>query len=927
MSTRRSASPLLVALTAAGAVAGCGGGDSSTNPDPGRRSFTVVVSPASVSLSSLGETRQMTVAVTDDAGGTVSSLGVSWSAPDPSVAVVSAGGLVMAEGNGTGRVIATFQGFADTAEVVVQQLPDSVRVTPDSLVLPGPGAVDTVNAAVTDALGSALDGASVSWATSDSTVVTVDADGVIEGRMGGTAVLTASAGALATAVPVRVVPPPSVASTALRAGVINVGYRGTLEVDGGQPPYSWTLSTGALPPGLALEAGTGLISGIPTELGSWAFTVGVTDARAQEASGEVSIEVGTTSVAPLVGDVEPAVLVEGETAAINGAGFDPDPAGNALTVGGRAAQVLTASATRITFTVPPADCLPVRSEALALVTAEGADELDVPVRPSGLMELEVGEAAWSQGCVHLPEAAAGARYMVGIMSGSEVPSSVTGATLQGLAAPEPAAPAQDPAASLLRPIRTTPVAAPVAVQRRVTASAEIPEALLLHTRAEAEVRASEREILARLGPESVARPGVGLSAAPAASPVTGDTLTLKVPIRSSNNLCTNFSSVRTVVRHAGDALIFAEDLANPVVNAFTPAQLVAFDSLYARSIATTLDSYFGTMSDLDQNGRLIVLITKEVNESGGILGFVWSGDFFDPASCPASDQGELFYGLAPDPAGVFGTARTVDDVLRIYPGLIAHEATHVVQLGRIVMGGARSKTSWEIEGGATLTEQVVGFLERGHVPGSNLGWTDIQAADPPGWFRDWWADGAYYFGYSSSGKVGGAPELCSWAGRESEGNTGPCSNGRAPYGVPSNFLRMLMDRYGPTYPGGEAALINALTGSGERGMSNVATVVGEDFRRVVAYFSIALWADGVVGDWITSWDVADVYQSLVPDARLQPYTNTDAVPRIPASVRALSTQYVDWTPAGGHPPMALKLGDGADGPAPEPMFFWILRVN
>jgi hypothetical protein len=564
---------------------------------------------------------------------------------------------------------------------------------------------------------------------------------------------------------------------------------------------------------------------------------------------------------------------------------------------------------------------------VGVVTAEGSDELGTPIRPTGLMDLQVGEAAWSQDCLHLPAASDGARYMVGVMSGSEVPSAVTGATLSGLPGPEPAAPGTGNASSLLLPIRPGPVAAPSAVSPRGGASVDVPEARLLHARAEAELRTAERALISRLGSTAVAWPDAGPQAVPAAAPVLGDTLTLKVPTRGSTNLCQNFTQVRAVVRHAGDGLIFAEDLENPLLNAFTPEQLAEFDLVYARSTKPTLDNYFGTMSDLDQNERLIVLVTKKVNESSGILGFVWSGDFYDSASCPASDQGELFYGVAPDPLGDVDRVRSVEDILRIYPGLIAHEATHVVQLGRIVMGNASGKTSWEIEGGATLTEQVVGFVEEGHTPGLDLGWREIQAADPPGWFRDWWNDGAYYFGYRTSGKAPGAPELCSWAGRASEGNDGPCLNGRAPYGVPSNFLRMLMDRYGPSYPGGEAALINALTGSGERGMANVASVVGEDFRRPLAYFSIALWADGRVGDWITSWNVADVYGNLVPDARLEPYTSDASVPSVQASVRALSTQYVDWTPAGGHPPLALRLEDTAGGPAPEPMFFWVLRVN
>jgi hypothetical protein len=56
-----------------------------------------------------------------------------------------------------------------------------------------------------------------------------------------------------------------------------VAYSDQLTVTGGTSPYTWSVSTGTLPPGLTLGASTGLLSGTPTTAGTYSFTVKVTD--------------------------------------------------------------------------------------------------------------------------------------------------------------------------------------------------------------------------------------------------------------------------------------------------------------------------------------------------------------------------------------------------------------------------------------------------------------------------------------------------------------------------------------------------------------------------------------------------------------------------------------------------------------------------
>ena len=74
-----------------------------------------------------------------------------------------------------------------------------------------------------------------------------------------------------------------VTTTSLTNGTNGLAYHQTLTASGGQPPYSWTNTSGALPPGLTL-ATNGLISGTPTTNGAFNFTAQVTDTLSETAT-------------------------------------------------------------------------------------------------------------------------------------------------------------------------------------------------------------------------------------------------------------------------------------------------------------------------------------------------------------------------------------------------------------------------------------------------------------------------------------------------------------------------------------------------------------------------------------------------------------------------------------------------------------------
>ena len=69
----------------------------------------------------------------------------------------------------------------------------------------------------------------------------------------------------------------SMTTTTLPSATQNASYSQTLAAAGGAPPYTWSITSGALPTGLTLTPNTGVISGTPTGTGTSSFTAQVTD--------------------------------------------------------------------------------------------------------------------------------------------------------------------------------------------------------------------------------------------------------------------------------------------------------------------------------------------------------------------------------------------------------------------------------------------------------------------------------------------------------------------------------------------------------------------------------------------------------------------------------------------------------------------------
>jgi len=270
---------------------------------------------------------------------------------------------------------------------------------------------------------------------------------------------------------------------------------------------------------------------------------------------------------------------------------------------------------------------------------------------------------------------------------------------------------------------------------------------------ESRVRAFERTKLT-LRSRSIGFGPSGLSArrsaqvSALAGPAVGDRINVKIPNAATTNLCDSFISTQAIVASVSQkAILMVDTLDGPPLLLFSQSQLDSITLEFDLVTYPTDAAYFGTPTDVNGDGHIIMLFTGQINKltppntTGGFVGgFFFAGDFFPTVAtptaqaCAESNGAEIFYLLAPDPTGAkYGNIRSASSVRQGTRGTIAHEFQHMINAGNRFQNPQVSsfESTWLDEALAHFAEDAVGRVQRSFTDLQTLTFNDVLPCNTP----------------------------------------------------------------------------------------------------------------------------------------------------------------------------------------------------
>jgi hypothetical protein len=170
---------------------------------------SIVITPGTPEFASLHDSVPVTGSARDALNGVVPDVRLVWQSRNAPVASIADSGvgsqvLVVAQTNGTARIVVTGDGVSDSVTATVRQVAISLSVSPDTATFDRLGAAVTPTVTGADARGNPLAASAINWTSQAPGIATVAGTGAITSTGGGATRVIATSGAVADTVHVVV---------------------------------------------------------------------------------------------------------------------------------------------------------------------------------------------------------------------------------------------------------------------------------------------------------------------------------------------------------------------------------------------------------------------------------------------------------------------------------------------------------------------------------------------------------------------------------------------------------------------------------------------------------------------------------------------------------------------------------------------------
>ncbi len=419
-------------------------------------------------------------------------------------------------------------------------------------------------------------------------------------------------------------------------------------------------------------------------------------------------------------------------------------------------------------------------------------------------------------------------------------------------------------------------------------------------------------------------------AAVAPFPAPPDTLNQQRSFSVCSNLtCSVFKRITATAQAVQSTLVIYVDNAAPA-NGLSSFDLDTLARVFDGKLYAVDTTAFGRESDVDGNGKVIVLMTPLVNKlvtkkacedptGGFVAGFFFGADI-DPfyASDSRFNHAEVFYSLVADRDSVLSCPHSVNEVKHVVPVTFIHEFQHMISYNQHVLArGGDPEVLWLNEGLSHFAEELGG---RSFLPTDSATFSRFVIGDLYNAYQYLNATGDHYLlpteGIGSLAERGAA-----WL-----------------------FARYLVDQErADTSVAATAAVTRSLEATTLTGAANIANVTGVGFDQTVSNWALANYVSDLPGFTAstelryTSWRFRTTYASLYSQDTtdfkkaypLTPGTSAGSATSVSGTLRAGSGpfQLVAQLPSGaGFTLLFGTSGGGAIAPIAVPRLT-VIRIK